>query len=129
MLEILTRITSGQGKSGDIEKLMRLGSMIKKSSLCGLGQSAPNPVLSTITHFRQEYEDHIHAKKCAAGVCKKLLSFTIADACVGCGACKKVCPAGAISGSVKTKHSIDQNVCVKCGACVAACKFKAIKKG
>lgn len=129
MLEILTRITQGQGVEGDIEKLERLGSVVKKASLCGLGQSAPNPVLSTIKNFRAEYEEHIRLKKCSAGVCSALLSYEITDKCVGCGACKRACPVVAISGNVKTKHRIDQAECVKCGLCLSTCKFGAIKKG
>ena len=128
MLEILMRITRGEGQSGDIEKLQRLGAMIKKASLCGLGQSAPNPVLSTIANFRDEYEAHIQRKICPAGVCAQLLNYTITDKCVGCGICKKVCPVSAISGSPKQKHEIDKNKCTKCGACFSACKFNAIKK-
>lgn len=128
MLEILTRITEGKGKEGDIQKLERLGNMIKKASLCGLGQSAPNPVLSTIKNFRQEYEEHIKDKKCRAGECKDLLLYEITDKCVGCTACKKVCPTGAISGDVKKRHVIDQEKCVKCGKCFETCKFNAITR-
>lgn len=128
MLEILTRITRGQGKPGDIEKLERLGTMIQKASLCGLGQSAPNPVLSTIRNFREEYEEHIHQKKCRAHECTALLSFVIQDNCVGCGACKRVCPVNAVSGNRKEKHSINPNLCIKCGQCYDACKFNAIAK-
>lgn len=128
MLELLTRISEGKGVPGDIEKLERLGNMIKKASLCGLGQSAPNPVLSTIKNFREEYEEHVNNKKCRAGVCKKLLTYNITDKCVGCTACKKVCPANAISGTAKNKHVIDQNKCIKCGACFDKCKFNAITK-
>ncbi|MBN2513469.1 MAG: NADH-quinone oxidoreductase subunit NuoF [Sedimentisphaerales bacterium] len=128
MLEILTRITEGKGQPGDIEKLERLGTMIKKSSLCGLGQSAPNPVLSTIKNFREEYEEHIYQKKCRAGVCSSLLSYTINDNCVGCGACKRVCPVDAIEGTRKEKHRIDQNKCIKCGQCYQTCKFSAITR-
>ena len=128
MLEILTRISEGKGEADDIEKLERLGSMIKKASLCGLGQSAPNPVLSTLKNFRHEYEEHIRDKKCRAGVCKKLLTYTITDACVGCGACKRACPAGAISGSAKNKHVINTALCIRCDACYQTCKFAAITK-
>ena len=128
MLEILTRITEGKGVEGDIEKLERLGNMIKKASLCGLGQSAPNPVLSTIKNFREEYEEHIKDKKCRAGECTHLLTYEITEKCVGCTACKKVCPVDAISGDVKKMHIIDQDKCIKCGQCFTACKFNAITK-
>ncbi|MDD5567867.1 MAG: NADH-quinone oxidoreductase subunit NuoF [Candidatus Omnitrophica bacterium] len=128
MLEILTRITEGKGEEGDIEKLERLGTMIKKASLCGLGQSAPNPVLSTIKNFRAEYEEHIKDKKCRAHFCPSLLEYTVTDKCVGCGVCKKACPAGAITGVLKNKHEIDKNKCVKCAACYKACKFNAIAR-
>ncbi|MDD5109463.1 MAG: NADH-quinone oxidoreductase subunit NuoF [Candidatus Omnitrophica bacterium] len=128
MLEILTRITEGKGKDEDIDKLLRLGNMIKKASLCGLGQSAPNPVISTIKNFRAEYEEHVRNKKCRAGVCQHLLVYEITDKCSGCSACKKVCPAEAVTGSLKQKHSIDINKCIRCGACYKICKFSAIKK-
>jgi len=128
MLEILTKITDGKGQPCDIDKLERLGNMIHKASLCGLGQSAPNPVLSTIKNFRQEYEEHVRDRKCRAGVCKKLLTYEITDKCVGCTACKKVCPVAAISGTAKNKHVIDKFKCIKCGACFDKCKFGAIIK-
>ncbi len=128
MLEILARITQGRGVEGDIEKLQRLGNMIRKASLCGLGQSAPNPVLSTIKNFRHEYEEHIREKKCRAHFCAQLLTYSINDKCVGCGACRKICPVGAISGSPKSKHAIDERKCIKCGMCLKACKFLAIDK-
>jgi NADH:ubiquinone oxidoreductase subunit F (NADH-binding)/Pyruvate/2-oxoacid:ferredoxin oxidoreductase delta subunit len=129
LLEILTRITEGDGKKGDIELLLDLAQDVQESSLCGLGMSAPNPVLSTIRYFRHEYEAHIFQKKCPAKVCSKLLTFFIReDLCVGCGMCKKVCPAGAVSGKKKGPHRIDTQVCVKCGACFDNCKFSAVLK-
>jgi NADP-reducing hydrogenase subunit HndC len=130
MLEILDRITKGQGEEGDIEKLETLGKNIKASALCGLGQTAPNPILSTIRYFREEYEAHIRDKKCPAGVCQALLQIVIqADLCRGCGLCVKVCPTVAISGERKSPYVIDQNKCIKCGACLEKCPFKAIVKG
>lgn len=128
MYEILTRITEGKGQPGDIEKLERLGEMIKRSSLCGLGQSAPNPVLSTIKNFREEYEEHIHSKKCRAGQCAAMLSYTVNVKCVGCGACKRICPVGAVEGTRKEKHLILQDKCIRCGQCYEVCKFDAITK-
>ncbi len=128
MLDILIKITEGKGEMYDIENLERLGNMIKKASLCGLGQSAPNPVLSTILNFREEYIEHVKDKKCRAGVCKQLLTYEINDKCVGCGVCKRNCPVTAITGSVKAKHTIDQNKCIKCGVCFTKCKFDAITK-
>jgi ferredoxin len=102
--------------------------MIKKASLCGLGQSAPNPVLSTIKNFRAEYEEHIAEKSCRAKQCTSLLSYEITDKCVGCTACAKVCPVNAIAGAPKVKHAIDQKTCIKCGLCFNTCKFSAIKR-
>ena len=128
MLEILTRITEGQGREGDIELLESLAKNIKETALCGLGQTAPNPVLSTLKYFRDEYEAHIKEKRCPAGVCEKLASYTITDACRGCGLCARNCPVQAISGKIKEKHVINQDICIKCGACMAACPFKAITK-
>ncbi len=130
LLEILTRITEGRGREGDIDLLETLSSDVKTSSLCGLGQSAPNPVLSTIRYYRDEYEAHIYEKRCPAGVCKDLLSYSILEEfCKGCTACTRVCPAGAIIGEKKKPHKIIQDICIKCGACFETCKFKAIKKG
>ena len=128
MLEILERITEGKGRDGDIELLEELAYKIKDGSMCGLGQTAPNPVLTTLKYFRNEYEDHIYNKKCTAASCKALVTYSINDACKGCTLCSKHCPAGAISGSVKEKHVIDTAKCVKCGKCLDTCKFGAIMK-
>jgi len=128
MLEILQRITEGKGEEGDIEKLETLAENIKSSALCGLGQTAPNPVLSTIKFFRDEYEAHIKEKRCPAHHCQALLSYKITDACRGCTACARKCPVSCISGEVKKQHVIDQSKCIKCGTCMATCKFGAIIK-
>jgi len=129
LLEILNKITDGNGELEDLDKLEELANYIKSASLCGLGQTAPNPVISTLRYFRDEYVEHITNKKCPAGVCKKLLSFEIDPAkCKGCTLCARVCPAGAISGKLKEAHSIDTSKCVKCGACIEKCKFGAISK-
>ncbi|MEG0829741.1 MAG: NADH-quinone oxidoreductase subunit NuoF [Anaerovoracaceae bacterium] len=126
MLEILERITQGEGVDGDIELLEELAVKIKDGSMCGLGQTAPNPVLTTIKYFRNEYEDHIYKKKCTAKSCRALIEFEITDGCKGCTLCAKKCPVDAISGEVKGKHVIDQEKCIKCGRCVESCKFNAI---
>ncbi len=129
MLEILTRITQGKGKPVDIEILSDLSEKVKKASLCGLGQTAPNPVLTTIKYFKDEYIEHIENKHCPAGVCKPLIKYEIIpEKCVGCEMCKKVCPVDAITGEKKSVHKIDPEKCIKCGACMDACKFEAIRK-
>ncbi len=129
MLEILTRITKGEGQASDLPLLEELSNKIREGSLCGLGQTAPNPVLTTLKYFRDEYEAHIHEGRCPAAQCTPLITFKIhGDQCVGCTLCKRVCPTGAISGQVKTAHVIDQAECVKCGACLTKCKFGAITK-
>ncbi len=130
MLEILTRISDGNGKMEDLDTLEELSNNIIKSSLCGLGQTAPNPVLTTLKYFRDEYIAHIKDKKCPAGVCTSLLKYeVIEDKCIGCTVCAMKCPVNCISGERKQVHKIDQDACIKCGACYDACKFDAIKKG
>ncbi|MEE1013610.1 MAG: NADH-quinone oxidoreductase subunit NuoF [Clostridia bacterium] len=130
LYEILDKITKGQGTMEDLDRLEELSLSIKEGSLCGLGQTAPNPVLSTLHYFRDEYIAHVKDKKCPAGVCKHLLSFSIeADKCKGCSACARKCPVGAISGEIRSPFVIDSSKCIKCGACIETCKFGAIVKG
>lgn len=129
LLEILQKICNGKGTSEDLGKLEKLANNIKKASLCGLGQTAPNPVLSTLKYFRDEYIAHIEDKTCPAGECKALAKIKIdPDKCKGCGLCKKNCPVGAISGEIKQPHIIDSEKCIKCGVCMSKCPFKAISK-
>ena len=128
LLELLEKVTNGNGTLEDIDKMEALCHHIKSSSLCGLGQSAPNPVLSTLKYFRDEYVAHVVDKKCPAGVCKNLVQFKITDKCIGCTLCARNCPVNAISGEVKNMHTIDATKCIKCGVCMDKCKFKAIIK-
>ena len=129
MLKILEKIVKGQGTMEDLDKLEELAVAVKDGSLCGLGKTAPNPVLSTLKYFRDEYIAHIKDKKCPAGVCSAMKTFTIDESmCKGCTKCARTCPVGAISGTVKNPHKIDQDKCIKCGSCMSACPFKAIKQ-
>jgi NADH:ubiquinone oxidoreductase subunit F (NADH-binding)/NAD-dependent dihydropyrimidine dehydrogenase PreA subunit/(2Fe-2S) ferredoxin len=129
MLELLTKITEGRGEYRDIKILERLSAVMATTSICGLGRTAPNPFLTSLNHFKDEYLAHIRDKKCPAGVCTALITFTVVESlCKACGLCRKACPAKAITGAPKTPHVIDKSLCIKCGACFKACKFKAIKK-
>ena len=128
MWEIVKDISEGKGKKGDLELLEELAIATKEASMCGLGQTAANPILSTLRYFRDEFEAHIYEKRCPAGVCKKLIRYVvIAEKCTGCQSCKKACPSGAIQGTLKDVHLIDQTKCIKCGACLEACQFEAIE--
>ena len=128
ILEILTKITDGKATLEDLDKLEELCHYVKSNSLCGLGQTSPNPVLSTLKYFRDEYVEHIVNHKCRAGVCKNLTKYVITDKCIGCSACSRACPVNAISGEIKKKFEIDQEKCIKCGKCFGTCKFGAIAK-
>jgi NADP-reducing hydrogenase subunit HndC len=129
MLEILEKITEGKGEEGDVEKLEVLAKNIKAAALCGLGQTAPNPVLSTLRYFRDEYEAHVRDKKCPAGVCKSMMHYVIQpDRCKSCGICARNCPVNAISGKKGEPYVIDEEKCIKCGVCMTKCPFKAIFK-
>lgn len=128
MYRILTDICEGRGQEGDVELLERLGHTLQDSSLCALGKSAPNPVLSTIRYFRDEYDAHIREHRCPAGVCRNLTRFTVDEGkCRGCSVCVRACPAGAISGELKQPHRIDQSKCIVCSSCRNVCRFDAIK--
>jgi NADP-reducing hydrogenase subunit HndC len=128
MLEILQRITEGKGALEDLDALKELAPMIKDASLCGLGQTAPNPVLTTLRYFFDEYRAHIENKRCPAGVCKALIRYEIdAKTCTGCSLCRKACPQDAITGKPKEPHALDQSLCIKCGICYSECKFDAIQ--
>jgi NADH:ubiquinone oxidoreductase subunit F (NADH-binding) len=127
MVELIERITDGHGKPGDLEKLERLALLVKKSSLCGLGRAAPNPVLSTMKYFRDEYEAHVYEKRCPAKKCTALVHFEISpDKCVGCTMCARNCPVQCIAGAPRQVHEIDQNRCIKCGRCYQVCRFDAV---
>jgi len=128
ILEILTKITDGKATMQDLDKLEELCHYVKSNSLCGLGQTSPNPVLSTLKYFREEYIEHIVNHRCPAGVCKNLTKYRITDKCIGCSACSRQCPVNAISGELKKKFEIDQEKCIKCGKCQATCRFGAIVK-
>jgi NAD-dependent dihydropyrimidine dehydrogenase PreA subunit len=131
MIDIMERITQGKGKPEDIDRLNELGKTIIASALCGLGTSAPNPVLSSIRYFREEWEAHVNEKRCPALVCKELINFYILpDKCAGCGICARACPVDAITGGKRMVHIIDQSKCIKCGTCLEKCpaKFSAVKK-
>ena len=128
LLELLEKITSGNGTEEDLDKLLELSHVIKDTSLCGLGQTAPNPVLSTMHNFWDEYVAHVRDKKCPSGKCTDLVRYMINEKCIGCTACSRVCPVSCISGKVKVRHEINQNACIKCGACYSTCRFSAIDR-
>jgi NADP-reducing hydrogenase subunit HndC len=128
LFEMLTKICEGKGTMSTLQKLKELSATIKDTALCGLGQTSPNPVLSTIETFEEEYLEHINDKKCRAGACAALTSYVINDKCIGCTLCARNCPVNCISGTVKEKHTVNQDDCIKCGVCYDACKFSAIDK-
>lgn len=127
LYEIVERISEGKGSEGDLDLIEELAHVVKDASLCGLGQTAPNPVLSTLRYFRREYEAHIKDKRCPAGVCKALIQYVIdAEKCIGCLICLKQCPVQAVTGEIKKPHKIDSDKCIRCGVCVDVCKPKAV---
>jgi NADH-quinone oxidoreductase subunit F len=128
MLNILERITNGEGEMKDIDLLEEIADLMKNASLCALGNTAPNPVITTIKYFREEYEEHIIKKNCPAKVCTALFKYNITDDCTGCGLCALKCPQKAITGEKKQLHNIDQGLCIKCGICFDTCNFNAIIK-
>lgn len=125
---MITNVTRGVGAETDIDKIKVLAEFVRDNSLCGLGQNAPNPILSTMRYYRNEYTSHLNDKKCCAGACKSLMQYFITEKCVGCGNCAKHCPVSCISGTLKSRHVIDQSKCIKCGTCYEVCAFKAIIK-
>lgn len=125
--KLCTKVCEGKGTMEDIDLMEKMSKTIQKASLCGLGQSGPNPLLSTLQYFRDEFEAHVKDKKCPGGVCRDLITFTITDDCTGCMACLKVCPVDAITGEKKKLHVIDQDVCTKCGSCFDICNFDSVE--